>query len=290
MSALPFDSTTLLLFVTALFAAAVNGGLGFGFSTLTVPVALAAVAPRILNPALVLLEVLLNGLSLILNRGGVRSTWRRVTPLLAGVLPGTVVGSVLVAVVAATAIKASTYALLLPLVLLQFSGARLRISYRRPSVGVPAGFGVGVLYATTTISGPPLAMLLGSEDDLSPEEFRGAMALVRLVESGTTLGAYLLLGLVQAPSLELFGLLLPAVALGAPLGRWALTRLDRDVFRRVWLAVDTGFVCAGLALVLHQLQWISPSVAVSGVTAVAGFVAGSEWQRVRQRKLLEVRS
>ncbi len=274
------EATTVLLFFTALAASAVNGGLGFGFSTLTVPVALAVTTTRVLNPALVLLEVLLNGLSLVLNRRGVATTWRRVIPLLVGLLPGVWLGSALVALIAATALKASTYAVLLPLVLLQFTGARWRISYQTARVGIPAGVGIGLLYSTTTISGPPLAMLLGSQE-LTPDEFRGALAVVRLVESTTTLIAYAAYGLIAAPSLELFTLLLPAVVVGAPLGRWLLRRVDRELFRRIWLAVDTGFICAGLSLVLHQLEWISGAVAAAGVTAITGFVAGSEWQRSR---------
>ena len=43
-----------------LFAAIVNGGLGYGFSSITVPLALLFLSNRVLNPALVLIEVLLN--------------------------------------------------------------------------------------------------------------------------------------------------------------------------------------------------------------------------------------
>ena len=48
--------------VLATFVAAiVVGALGYGFSSIAVPIALLAVTSRVLNPALVLVEVVLNG-------------------------------------------------------------------------------------------------------------------------------------------------------------------------------------------------------------------------------------
>ena len=41
-------------------AAIVNGALGYGFSSLTVPIALLFLTNRVLNPALIPLEVALN--------------------------------------------------------------------------------------------------------------------------------------------------------------------------------------------------------------------------------------
>jgi uncharacterized membrane protein YfcA len=51
-----FDPAVILLAIS-LFAAFVNGSLGYGFSSLTVPVALVFYTSRILNPALVIVEV-----------------------------------------------------------------------------------------------------------------------------------------------------------------------------------------------------------------------------------------
>ena len=55
----PLDTAVIVLAGMALFAAFVNGALGYGFSSLTVPVALVFYANRILNPAVVVIEVLL---------------------------------------------------------------------------------------------------------------------------------------------------------------------------------------------------------------------------------------
>ena len=55
MEALFSDPAVITLILITFLAATVNGALGYGFSSLTVPVALLFYANRVLNPALVLL-------------------------------------------------------------------------------------------------------------------------------------------------------------------------------------------------------------------------------------------
>jgi uncharacterized protein len=52
------DAAVIVLAGIALFAAFLNGALGYGFSSLTVALALVFYTNRILNPAVVLIEVL----------------------------------------------------------------------------------------------------------------------------------------------------------------------------------------------------------------------------------------
>ena len=70
-----------------LFAAVVNGALGYGFSSITVPLALLFLSNRVLNPALVLLEVPLNAYVLWVNREAIPNVWRRVLPIVIGLAP-----------------------------------------------------------------------------------------------------------------------------------------------------------------------------------------------------------
>jgi uncharacterized protein len=57
-----------VLVLITFVAATVNGALGYGFSSITVPVALLFYTNRILNPALVLVELVINGYVLFINR------------------------------------------------------------------------------------------------------------------------------------------------------------------------------------------------------------------------------
>ena len=68
-------------------AAIVNGALGYGFSSLTVPLALLFLSNRVLNPALVPIEVALNAYVLWVNREAIGAVWRRALPIVVGLLP-----------------------------------------------------------------------------------------------------------------------------------------------------------------------------------------------------------
>src|SRR5215467_725682 len=140
-----------------LLAATINGALGYGFSSITVPLALLFLSNRALNPALVVIEVPLNAYVLWVNRAAVPDVWRRMFPIVIGLIPGVVAGTLLVSSVSPDRLKLYTYMVLLPLILLQAAGLRRPIRSER-SIGVPFGAGVGLLYSVTTISGPPLAI------------------------------------------------------------------------------------------------------------------------------------
>src|SRR5438552_8082948 len=118
------DTALIIVAGIALFAAFVNGAIGYGFSSLTVPVALVFLTNRILNPAIVLVEVFLNLYVLFINRSGVPAVWRRVFPIVIGLLPGIAVGSFILASVQPTWIKLVTYTVILPLILFQAAGWR----------------------------------------------------------------------------------------------------------------------------------------------------------------------
>src|SRR6476660_5894731 len=79
-----------------LFAAIVNGGLGYGFSSITVTLALLFLSNRVLNPALALIEVSLNAYALFVNRDAVPAVWRRVALIVVGLLPGVIAGTLIV--------------------------------------------------------------------------------------------------------------------------------------------------------------------------------------------------
>src|SRR2546430_5959931 len=183
-----FDISVIVLLGITFFAAFVNGALGYGFSSLTVPVALVFYTNRILNPALVLIEVFINLYVLFINRASVPAVWRRVYPILIGLLPGVALGSYLLASIHPGWLKFGTYAFLLPLILFQAAGVRRPIRAEK-ALGLPFGTGLGFLYSVTTISGPPLAILFNNQG-LVKEEFRAGLGLIRVVESLLTAIGY----------------------------------------------------------------------------------------------------
>jgi len=236
----------------ALFAAFVNGAIGYGFSSLTVPLALLFYTNRILNPAVVLIEVLLNLYVLFINLNGVPAVWKRVFPILVGMLPGIAVGAFVLASLQPGWVKFVTYAVILPLILVQAAG------WRRPVrstwlIGLPFGTALGILYSVTTISGPPLAILFNNQG-LVKSEFRAGLALVRVAESSVTAIVYYQLGLFIRESESILLVFIPCVVVGVPLGAYIIRRLDAETFRRICMSFDAWVVGFGLSRVLIDLN------------------------------------
>jgi hypothetical protein len=102
----------------------VGAAIGYGFSSLTVPLALLILyksfyTNRILNPAVVVIEVLINFYLLFINRSGVLAVSKRVFPILIGLLPGIAIEAIVVASVHPGWVKLGTYTVILPLILIQ---------------------------------------------------------------------------------------------------------------------------------------------------------------------------
>ncbi len=243
------DSHAIALVGITLFAATVNGALGYGFSSLTVPVALLFLTNRVLNPALVPIEVVLNGYVLWVNRASIPVVWRRTMPIVVALAPGIVVGTVLVSAVNPDWLKFITYT---------------------RAAGYAFGGGLGVLYSMTTISGPPLAVAL-SNQGLAKQEFRAALGIIRLAESSMTAVAYAWAGLYSRESFALIPLIIPSLAIGVPLGATLIRHLRPETFRRICMSFDAWVVAFGLANLIRVLRLGGDGAAYAEFFAVVIF-------------------
>jgi len=257
------DPGVIVLVGITFLAAFVNGAIGYGFSSLTVPVALVFYTNRILNPALVMIEVFVNFYVLFLNRDSIPAVWKRVLPILIGLLPGIAVGALILASLHPGWIKLGTYTIILPLILVQAAG------WRRPLrstglIGLPFGTALGILYSVTTISGPPLAILFNNQG-LVKNEFRAGLALVRVVESSVTAIMYYNLGLFVTESQNLLSVITPCVVVGIPLGAYIIRQLDAETFRRICMSFDAWVVGFGLSRVLIELKLMESPWAYSAM-------------------------
>jgi uncharacterized protein len=273
------DQSTLALGAITLLAATVNGALGYGFSSITVPLALLFLSNRVLNPALVLIEVPLNAWVLWNNREEIPSVWRRCMPMIVGLVPGVIVGSFLVSSVSPDWLKLYTFVVLLPLILLQAGGVRRPIQAEQ-SAGLIFGAGVGVLYSVTTISGPPLAIALNNQG-FAKKEFRAALGLVRLAESSMTAIAYFVAPFLGAKALftqesvSLIPWIVPSVVIGIPFGAFLIRQLKAETFRRICMSFDAWVVAFGLSKLLNTLHLVEGSRAyllLAGVIVLDAFM------------------
>jgi uncharacterized membrane protein YfcA len=241
----------LALGLITLLAATVNGALGYGFSSITVPLALLFLSNRVLNPALIIIEVPLNAWVLWVNRDALPLVWRRVSPIIVGLVPGIIAGSLLVSRLSPDWLKLYTFVTLLPLILFQAAGFRRPIQAER-SAGLIFGSGVGLLYSVTTISGPPLAIALNNQG-LAKREFRAALGVVRLAESSMTAMSYIYFGLFTPESLGLVPWIVPSVVLGVPIGAQLIRQMKPETFRRICMSFDAWVVAFGLSKLVQAL-------------------------------------
>src|SRR6185503_851856 len=218
----------IVLAITSLGAATVNGALGYGYSSISVPIALLVVAGRVLNPALVIIEVVINLYALVINWRTVPRVIRRVAPLSIGLVPGVVAGALLLGTIAPGNAKLVAYLVLLPLILVQASGKRWPIRNEQRAA-LPLGGGVGLLYGLTTISGPPLALFWNNQG-LEKNDFKTALAVVRSIESLCALAAYSYLGLLTYESASILPWIAPGVLIGFPVGHWLVRRVGVETF------------------------------------------------------------
>jgi len=249
------DIGLISLIAITFCASIINGGLGYGFSSTTVPVALLFYTNRILNPVLVPIEVLINIYVLVLNRKAIPSVWKRVRTIFIGVAPGVLIGSYLISSIHPGWTKFFTYTILLPLIVIQAAGIRRPIQ-REKIWGIPFGAGVGFLYSVTTVSGPPLAVMFNNQGFVK-NEFRAALGIIRFGLASLTTTLYYLFGLYSISGLQLFGSIMPGVLIGIPLGSYLIHRLDPETFRRICMSFDAWVIGFGLSHVLIELKLVA---------------------------------
>ncbi|HEX9756413.1 MAG TPA: sulfite exporter TauE/SafE family protein [Nitrospiria bacterium] len=251
----------IVLITITLVGATVNGALGYGFSSTTVPVALVFFTNRILNPGLVLIEVVINIYVVLINWRSIPNIWRKVLPVLLGLAPGVILGTFLLFWINPGWLKLVTFVIILPLILLQAAGIRkpIRSIWK---FGIPFGAGVGVLYSVTTISGPLLAVKFNNQG-LVKQDFRAAIGLIRISLSSLTAITYYQIGLYSAESIQLLPYIIPSVLIGIPIGAFLIRQMDPETFRRVCMSADVWFVGFGLSRVFIDLSLLTSPLAYS---------------------------
>ena len=268
-------SAMLVIAFTSLGAATVNGALGYGYSSITVPLALLVTTGRLLNPALVVIEVVVNLYALFIQRKRVHRIAGRVKPLAIGLIPGVIGGAMLLGVIAPGHARVGAYSVLLPLIMLQAWGKKFPIRNERLA-SIPFGLGVGTLYGLTTISGPPLALFWNNQN-VPKDDFKTALALVRSIESVCALLAYIYLGLFTRETAMVIPWLAPGVLIGFPFGHWLVRHVTIETFRRVCISFDAYLIAFGLARSLTLLG-VLPIFAYQTFTVTELLDAGLLWK------------
>jgi uncharacterized protein len=236
-------SVIALVLVTVLVAGAacIQGAAGFGMALLAAP--LLTLLDRSFAPAPLVLAVLPLSV-LIAQRDWAHLDRRGLAWAIGGRLPGVVLGAV-----AAAALSQHTLALVLGLGVLAAVGLSMVTARLRPTPGtlVSAGFASGFMGTTTSIGGPPMALVYQRSDGPA---FRSTLAIYFAAGAVMSLTALAVAGRVGAHELRLGLLLWPGVILGFLLSRPLTRYLDEGRTRPMVLAISAA---AALLLIAEEV-------------------------------------
>ena len=98
---------------------------------------------------------------------------------------------------------------------------------------------------------------------MAKNEFKAAVAQVRIAESYLTCISYALLGLFTASTLQLFTVTALPVLVGIPLGMIIVSKIAVETFRRFAMAFNAGVVGFGLSQVFLNLFKLTAYVSYS---------------------------
>jgi uncharacterized membrane protein YfcA len=112
----------------------------------------------------------------------------------------------------------------------------------------------------TTISGPPLAVMLNNQG-YAKRDFRAALGVVRLAESTMTAVAYAYAGLFSTVSMALIPWIVPSILVGVPIGGFIIQRVRVETFRRICMSFDAYVVAFGLSRLLGELHLVETNAA-----------------------------
>ncbi|SNT05295.1 sulfite exporter TauE/SafE family protein [Rhodococcoides kyotonense] len=212
------------------FASCMQASIGFGMGMLAAPI-VAIVDPGLVPGTLIMLAIVVS--LMVLARDGAALDFSGASWALAGRVPGTVAGALLL-----VALPERGLALMLALVVLLgialTSFGWIPLPRRRNLVF--AGATSGLLATATSIGGPPMALVWQRN---TGAKLRSTMSAFFLVGSVMSLAALAAAGAVTSHTAFLFVLLTPAAVLGYVLSRFVNRVMDRRRLRLTAIAVST---------------------------------------------------
>jgi hypothetical protein len=236
---MPVDTNVLVLaFAVTAVAAAVQGTLGFGLAVVSVPVL------SLLDGDLAPVPQLL--ISLPLAIAMVSREWHHVdlygvSWILAGRIPGAVVGIVLLKTLSDSAVELLIGGIVLSAVVVIGSG--VTVPHTR-ATRFAAGTVSGATGLVASIGGPPLALLYR---DAGGGTLRSSLNAVFIIGILVTVGVRTATDEISSDDVKIALVLFPAVFIGFFLSRNLKERVEGALLRKLILAVST-FAAVGVVV------------------------------------------
>jgi uncharacterized membrane protein YfcA len=226
----------------AVFVGAVlQGAVGFGLALVAAPILL-LIDPRLVPGPLIFAALFLTFLSAYRDRHAIDFTglgWG-----LAGRLPGTLLGAALLAILPPERLAVPIALVVLLAVAMSASGARVDPT---PRILVGAGLLSGFMGTTSSIGGPPIAMVY---QNAPGDRLRGTLGGYFVIGAVMSLTAIAAVGRFGVAELRWGVALVPGILLGFALSNRLTPWLDGGYTRPAVLAVAAA---AGIGILVRQL-------------------------------------
>jgi uncharacterized protein len=219
----------VVVFGVSAIGAFIQGSVGFGHNLVAAPV-LALVDERFVPGPAIAAAVVLTGLMAVRDRRGLHLG--EVRTAMIGRLPATALAAATVAVLPRSAMALLFAGLVLVAVALTASGLRVRPT--RTTLVVAGGLS-GYMATSTSIGGPPMAMLYAHEEG---RRMRGTLAGFFLVGSFISIAALAVAGSFGATEVVLSLIAAPGVLVGFLVSAVGARRLDLGHTRAAVLTVS----------------------------------------------------
>lgn len=242
-----FDSPHLLIFCLWLIGGIVSGVSGIGGTMIAVPIAAIFIPIQEIIPLACILNVVMDGCIATMHFRHCRIT--ALWPLLAGSLPGAIVGIYILQHVPSAILQGTVGALLLYYVYWQHTFRVEKHHNESWSRGSAAGFGAGLLGTAISFDGPPIGAY-GLYVGWPPRAFLGTIGVFFVIRASLTCMLQASARLYTPAVLEyaLYGI--PATALGTLLAFPITKHINQQSFRQILIAV---IAVAGLACLARSL-------------------------------------
>jgi uncharacterized membrane protein YfcA len=216
------------------FGGVVKGVLGVGLPLVLVPL-MAQFLDLPVAVALLSVPMVVTNFGQAMEGGGTLPALRRLAPILATLVLGTVAGVRLLVSVNRRALDFGVGASFIALSIMLFYLPRVRVGRRADRWAGPLiGLVAGILGGVTAMFGPPLiAYQIGLGVD--PDTFVKHMAILALAATATLLAALGGSGALSGLDLLVSAAAIIPIQLGMPLGRWLRGRVPPAAFRAVVL-------------------------------------------------------
>lgn len=231
----------VIIAAAIVLASCMQASIGFGMGMLAAPI-VAIVDPGLIPGTLIMLATMVTLMVVVREREDIDlagTGWA-----LAGRVPGTIAGALLLVVLPERTLAYALAAVVLGGVALTSFGW-IPAPHRRNLV--LAGATSGLLGTATSIGGPPMALVWQNN---TGARLRGTMSGFFLVGSVLSLVVLALTGSIDRHTVVVFAMLIPACIAGYGLSRWVNRHLDRQ--RQRWAAIVISTLGA-VVLIVRQL-------------------------------------